>query len=194
MEIFLTLGLTIFLAVVTPGPNNFMVMALASEGGFRAAVPALIGVVLGTEVLAILLLMGAGPIFDLWPFLVPASALAGGLFLLWMAFRLWSSDDGIAAARIIHGFWGLFVFQLVNPKSWAMVTAVSALALAQMAQPARVLILLFLVIPGMSLCLWAMGGRVISTFLTGRARQPVLRGMATALAVTAGFLVWNGVF
>lgn len=193
----------VFVAAVTPGPNNFVVMRAAARAGFAGVLPAIAGVVLGGLALLAIAVAGAGAAFVAEPSLRIVVAVGGCLYLSWLGARLVAGsfgknagyddpDAGKAPSGAPSGAIGLFVFQFLNPKSWAMVlTATSAAQtgagiLVTFAQ----LAVLFAVIPTVCLLLWAALGSAISKHL---GRPPVRvwfdRAMGLLLVVSAVLLV-----
>lgn len=191
MDVWLGIGATILVAVITPGPNNLLVLAVASDRGFRAALPAMAGVVAGTLILLLLVLLGAAPLLAAWPLVQQGAALAGGLFLLWLAFALIFRPGGDGASPQLPraGLWPLLLFQLANPKSWTLVLAVSAMGQAREETTVPLLIALFVMIPAFSLSLWAVAGRVLSHAMTGPGRRFVDRALGAVLAVSVCYFL-----
>lgn len=181
------IGGLIFVAVVTPGPNNLIVMAEAARGGWTAAVRASVGILAGSTALLALAALGVGAAVAEEPRLLPAIAAGGGLYLIglglrWMA-RSRRSDAGVAREgrrRPVSGTAGLFFFQFLNPKAW--VTALTAVSAAQASLGARAVlpivtaILVAVSIP--SLVLWSSCG----VALTRRLRRPRFRAWFDRLA------------
>src|SRR5690606_37644755 len=56
-----------FVASITPGPNNTLVMTTAANWGFRASLPVFFGVVSGFLLMVFAVGAGLGGIFTMWP-------------------------------------------------------------------------------------------------------------------------------
>ncbi|HKI16110.1 MAG TPA: LysE family translocator [Roseiarcus sp.] len=117
-----------FVAAITPGPNNLMLMTSGVKYGFGRTLPHLIGVILGFALMIAVVGFGLDVIFERFPIALPTMRVAGSLYMLWLALR-------IALARPIGqvepggrpiGFFAAAGFQWVNPKAWVM--ALSALS------------------------------------------------------------------
>jgi threonine/homoserine/homoserine lactone efflux protein len=126
------LGLVAFAAAMafTPGPNNIMVTASGVNFGFARTIPHILGITFGFFVLIGVCAAGLGAIFAAFPALQIVLKVAGGLYLLWLAWKIAMSAPAASgpdhAARPIS-FWQAALFQWVNPK--AVVAALSASAL-----------------------------------------------------------------
>jgi threonine/homoserine/homoserine lactone efflux protein len=76
---------------VTPGPNVTFVIAKCLTSGFRAALTVVLGVGAGLVIYTLLAAIGAAAVLNAWPALHFALRIGGALFLLWLAWRAWST-------------------------------------------------------------------------------------------------------
>ncbi len=121
-ELLAALTLFAFVSSITPGPNNTMLMASGANFGFRATAPHMLGVSIGFFVLVVAVGLGLGGLFAAYPALHDVLAVAGGLYLLWLAWKIATAKglgSGEAGARPMT-FLQAAAFQWVNPKGWAM--------------------------------------------------------------------------
>ena len=127
-ETFWALAAFAFVASITPGPNNLMLMTSGVKYGFGRTLPHLAGVVLGFALMIAVVGLGLDVLFERFPQIVPIMRIAGSLYMVWLALK-------IALAKPISkaepggrpiGFFAAAGFQWVNPKAWAM--ALGALA------------------------------------------------------------------
>ena len=121
-ELLAALALFAFVSSITPGPNNTMLMASGANFGFRASIPHMMGVSGGFLLLVVAVGLGLGGLFAAYPELHDVLAVAGGLYLLWLAWKIATSSglgQGEAGARP-QTFLQAAAFQWVNPKAWAM--------------------------------------------------------------------------
>ena len=129
LEIFAALLVFALVTSVTPGPNNLMLLTSAVNFGFGRTLPHMAGVAIGFVVLLLAVGAGMGSLLTTLPWLYTALKIAGGLYLLYLAWRIAMSrtlDDGEAGSRPLS-FLQAFAFQWVNPKGWVMaVTAMGA--------------------------------------------------------------------
>lgn len=117
-----------FTTSITPGPNNMMLFASGVNFGFRRTVPHMLGIGVGFFSLLIAVGYGLGALLHTVPVLHMALKFAGGLYLVWIAWKIATSrsmGEGKTGAKPIT-FLGAAAFQWVNPKAWVM--AVTAMA------------------------------------------------------------------
>lgn len=197
MDAQLAVAGLITVAVITPGPNNFIVLEQALHGGWRAAAPAIAGVITGTQLLLLVVWLGVAVLITQEPRLQMFLTFAGAGYLFWLGlqviWRSFSHEEERADPKntIFTSFGGLVLFQFLNPKSWLLVlTATAALSgeLSGMAEVAT-LAFMFLFIPCGCLLLWAFMGIGLTRFLADRKRKRWFdRVMGGLLVVSAGML------
>lgn len=111
-------------AAISPGPSFVVAVRTAAAEGFRVAAAFALGLGLGAVIWAMAALLGLALLFEVAPFLLSVLRTAGGLFLLWIAFRTWRHADVPLAASLSdtlpRGFAAAVRFgaltQLANPK------------------------------------------------------------------------------
>ncbi|MGN5028773.1 LysE family translocator [Aeromonas rivipollensis] len=89
-------------ASVTPGPNNIMVMSAGANFGIRRSLPLLMGICVGFTLMLLLVGLGFGQLFTLFPSLHFVIKCVGTLYLLYLAWLIARSADevtGEASAR-----------------------------------------------------------------------------------------------
>ena len=127
-EILWALAAFAFVAAITPGPNNLMLMTSGVKSGFSRTLPHLTGVILGFALMVALVGLGLDVILQRYPQILPIMRVVGSIYMIWLALT-------IALAKPISemepggrpiGFFAAAGFQWVNPKAWVM--ALSALA------------------------------------------------------------------
>lgn len=144
----LTIALLHWLVLVTPGANVLLVSQLAAGGQRRSAFFAGLGVTTVAVTWALLALLGVNAVFAAMPQLRLALQVAGGIYLGYVAVRLWrsaSASDGEPAALLAPGaaFRLGFLTNIMNPKSALFFGSVFASALPPD--------------PGASLLAWTVG-------------------------------------
>ncbi len=133
----LALAYTAYLiATVSPGPANMAIVATALREGRRAGLQLAAGVVLGSLTWGSLAALGLSALLLKYAGLTEVLRLAGGGYLLWLAFKALRSalqDSGTPAAARAGGASGLGYFSkglaihLTNPKSvfaWVAIIAI----------------------------------------------------------------------
>ncbi|WP_099864688.1 LysE family translocator [Pararhizobium haloflavum] len=170
------LALTVLALVssMTPGPNNFMLMASGVNFGFRRTVPHMCGITAGFVSLLLAVGFGLSAILLAYPALHLALKVAGGAYLLYLAWKIGTSrsmGDATSEARPMT-FWQAAAFQWVNPKAW--VVAVTAMSLY--ATPSAVFVSVIIVAAAFALVslpsvlVWTGFGMVLRRFLADPVR------------------------
>lgn len=131
-ETFIALLVYAFVTSVTPGPNNFMLLASGVNFGFVRTIPHMCGIGFGFFTLLMGVGFGLGAVLTAFPQLHTALKILGGGYLLYLAWKIATSrkmgEGGVAKARPMS-FVEASLFQWVNPKAWVM--AITAMALYQ---------------------------------------------------------------
>ena len=177
LDIFAALILFAFVTSITPGPNNFMLMASGVNFGFRRTIPHMLGIGVGFLSLLLGVGFGLGAVLGAYPALHMALKIAGGAYLVYLAWRIAmarSMGDGKAgegAARPMT-FLEAAAFQWVNPKAWVM--AVTAMAVYTSPQAPFLSVVLvavaFAVVNVPSVSAWAGFGVALRGFLADPVR------------------------
>jgi threonine/homoserine/homoserine lactone efflux protein len=175
---------------ITPGPNNFMVLASGVNFGFRRTLPHMLGISVGFLVLQIAVGLGLGAVMKAYPALHLALKVAGGAYLVYLAWKIAMSrtlsGGGEGRARPMT-FLEAAAFQWVNPKAWVL--ALSAIAIyGDPEQPffsMGVIAVIFAVICLPSNFTWAGFGMALRGFLADPARLKWFNiGMGVLLVLT----------
>lgn len=85
---FLALFGFAFATSITPGPNNMMLFASGVNFGIRRTVPHMLGISSGFFTLLIGVGYGLGGLLETVPLLYTAIKFAGGIYLLWIAWKM----------------------------------------------------------------------------------------------------------
>ena len=116
-----------FVMYVTPGPNNAMVLASGLKFGFIKTIPHMSGITIGHVLQLILVCLGLGKIFLIFPQLQNILKIICALYLLYLGYKIIGSfskikEDGSRPLR----FHEAVLFQIVNPKAWTISSMVAS--------------------------------------------------------------------
>ncbi|MGO1191187.1 LysE family translocator [Vibrio casei] len=128
MEYMVSIALFAISASVTPGPNNIMVMTSGLNFGVRKSLPLLTGICVGFTVMLLVVSLGFGHLFTLFPqlsLIIKVVGTAYLLYLAWLISRSGSVDSSAQKAKPL-GFLKGAIFQWVNAKAW--VVAIGAIS------------------------------------------------------------------
>ncbi len=129
LDLLTALATFALVTVITPGPNNLMLMTSGANFGFRRTVPHMLGIGLGFPMMITLVGIGVMQVFDLWPLSYTILKVLSVVYLLYLAWKIANSAPPTNAQTKAKPltFLQSAAFQWVNPKAWSM--ALSAITL-----------------------------------------------------------------
>jgi threonine/homoserine/homoserine lactone efflux protein len=192
LDAFLALLVYAFVTSITPGPNNFMLLASGVNFGFVRTIPHMLGIGIGFLALLLAVGFGLGAVLTAFPALHTGLKIAGGVYLLYLAWKIAMSRSlsgkGEAGARPMR-FIDAAAFQWVNPKAWVM--AITAMAVyTNPDRPFLSVVLIstaFAVVNLPSVSTWAGFGTALRGFLSDPAR---LKWFNIAMGVLLAATLW----
>ena len=181
-----------FVTSVTPGPNNFMLLASGVNFGFWQTVPHMLGISVGFASLLLGVGLGLGALLLAFPALHTVLKIAGGAYLLYLAWRIASSrslgKDGQTGAHPMT-LMQAAAFQWVNPKAWVM--AVTAMAVYTTPErpflSVMIVVVAFTLVNLPSVSSWAGFGMALRGFLADPVR---LKWFNIAMGVLLAATLW----
>ena len=110
-----------FVMYVTPGPNNAMVLTSGIKFGFIKTIPHMSGITIGHVTQLILVCLGLGKIFQVFPQLQNILKILCALYLIYLGYKIIGSFSKIKEdkSRPLKFYEAAF-FQIVNPKAWTI--------------------------------------------------------------------------
>lgn len=191
-DLFLALLAYAFVTSITPGPNNFMLLASGVNFGFLRTVPHMLGIGAGFLSLLLGVGLGLGALLTAFPVLHVVLKVVGGAYLLYLAWRIAMSrslgEAGTATARPMR-FLEAALFQWVNPKAWIM--AITAMAVYTSAEAPFLSVLIisvaFALVNLPSVSCWAGFGVVLRGFLSDPVR---LKWFNIAMGLLLAATLW----
>ncbi|CCV07693.1 conserved membrane hypothetical protein [Mesorhizobium metallidurans STM 2683] len=192
LDAFLALLVYAFVTSITPGPNNFMLLASGVNFGFVRTVPHMLGIGIGFLVLLLAVGFGLGAVLTAFPVLHTGLKIAGGAYLLYLAWKIAMSRSlsGKGEAKAVPmRFIDAAAFQWVNPKAWVM--AITAMAVYSDAdRPFLSVVLIstaFAIVNLPSVSVWAGFGTALRGFLSDPVR---LKWFNIAMGVLLAATLW----
>ncbi|MEM7269605.1 MAG: LysE family transporter [Pseudomonadota bacterium] len=183
------LFLFVFAGLFSPGPNVVMLTASGARFGFRRTLPHLLGVPIGTGIIAATTALGVGAALLAAPALKLGFQIIAAAWILWMAWK--TAQAGRAGRGEDRGrpftFIEAVLFQAVNPKIWAVTLAASAgfgIGLDPAWEAARLFATFALF--NLFVCLfWTSAGHLLGALLeSDRAWRIFMTVMAVIMAMT----------
>ncbi|MFP7674028.1 LysE family translocator [Marivita sp. S0852] len=122
-DLLLALAGFALVTVITPGPNNLMLMTSGANFGFRRSLSHMLGVGLGFPMMIVPVGLGVMQVFDAWPPSYTILKVLSVAYMLWLAWKIANAapPDGApdTGSRPLT-FLQAAAFQWVNPKAWSM--------------------------------------------------------------------------
>ena len=127
LNLFFALTSFYFVMYVTPGPNNAMVLTSGIKFGFSKTVPHMTGITIGHVLQVILVCLGLGKLFQLFPVIQSVLKIVCAIYLLYLGYKIIGSFSNIKedGSRPLK-FHEAALFQLVNPKAWTISSMVAS--------------------------------------------------------------------
>jgi threonine/homoserine/homoserine lactone efflux protein len=152
---FLAVAILHLMAAISPGPAVLMSARTGLTEGLRIGAFLAAGIGVGGVIWASAALFGLALLFELAPALLWALKISGGLYLLWMAWKMWTTADQPLDTSV----------QSTTPR-----TALSAFRLGLMTQlanpkPAVLFSAIFIGTVPVGTALWVIGALLLVVFL-----------------------------
>ena len=121
INLFFALISFYFVMYVTPGPNNAMVLTSGIKFGFLKTIPHMTGITIGHVLQTIIVCLGFGKIFQMFPEIQNILKIICALYLLYLGYKIIGSFSKIKEddSRPLK-FHEAALFQIVNPKAWTI--------------------------------------------------------------------------
>lgn len=194
-----TASFAIFAAsqVGTPGPANMALLATGARYGFRAALPFVLGVALGKQLVIWPVGFGLMEIADRVPGLFGALKWASAAYICWLAWKV--AGMKLAVGQAIDkapGFLAGLIVHPLNPKAWAMIVAGFAGFVATGTPSFQATATIAAVLLACQLILhpvWCFAGDMIATAVAGRpAETYLMRTLALLTVLSVLFVLFGG--
>lgn len=183
-----------FVASITPGPSNLLVLGNSARYGFVATLPIILGSCAGSATLVMFVGFGIGGWLAEHPNIQTAMSWAGALWMSYLAWQIATQETGPLRSEPHRPTSGLTAaaLQAVNPKTWGMAVAVVSVFAGVNADLQRYALLscIFLMISIPCLGIWAtLGSRVGPAVQSGTVARAFNLLLGAALLASA----WVGI-
>ena len=193
-NLFLALISFYFVMYVTPGPNNAMVLTSGIKFGYLKTVPHMSGITIGHVLQTVLVCIGLGKIFHLFPEIQNILKIICVIYLLYLGYKIIGSFSKIKEdnSRPLK-FYEAALFQLVNPKAWTISTMVASGFLPK--DEKLITAILFISITALIICpisisVWAVFGSGIRNLVKSNKKKSFVEYfLAILLLITAILIV-----
>lgn len=180
-------------ASLSPGPVNIVALSAGARYGLLASLRHVAGATVGFTLLLVLVGLGLNELLSRWVYLSQALQLAGGAFLLYMAYQLTCDEGKLQAEQaslppsVLYGA----AMQWLNPKAWLAAMAGPAIfAISEDAMRIWQFAAIYFVVCFASIASWAYAGSFLQDYLNEPKRLRLFnRLMALLLAGCAAYLL-----
>ena len=190
INLFYALVVFYFVMYVTPGPNNAMVLASGLKFGFVKTMPTMAGITVGHIIQLILVCLGLGKIFQIYPEIQSFLKFLCAAYLIYLGYKIIGSfsrikEDG-SKPILFHE---AALFQIVNPKAWSISSMAASSFLT--AEKNLLLSIFFIAVTALVICPisispWAAFGAGIKKFVkNNQVRRSIEYLLAVLLLSTA---------
>ena len=169
MEYYLSLITFTFVASITPGPNNLMLVVSGLNHGIQKSLPHYFGVCIGFTLMVAVIGFGLGAFFLNFPGMYLSIKILGIAYLLFLAWKI-ANAGNIQAKKGLRKpltFLQGAAFQCVNPKAWVIAVGAFAAFTIQgnVAGSVIAIVLAYLIMGLICMGLWLLLGQVLQQFL-----------------------------
>ncbi len=184
--------------VGTPGPANMALLATGARIGFRRAMPFMLGVMLGKQLIIWPIGFGLMELGTQFPGVFTALKYVSAAYIVWLAWRVTQLRLGAGGGDLAPGFLAGLIVHPLNPKAWAMIvggfTAFVAPGTSSLMATASIAIILLLC-QAVLHPLWVLAGDGIARRLSGSRFEPYLMWTLAGLTIASVlFVLFAGAF
>lgn len=187
----------LFIAAITPGPNNVMLTASGMNFGYKKTIPHMAGIVSGFTVLLLLCAFGVGAAVAAFPPIMIGLKILGATYLVYLAWRIFNGgrvglkEKTEKAVRPLT-FLEATGFQFINPKN--IVFALAAVTLLPAEAPLLALGVLLtaicFVVCTFATSAWTLfGAMVAALFRDDKTRRIINAVLALLLLATLPMMI-----
>ncbi|MDK3072695.1 LysE family translocator [Sedimentitalea sp. JM2-8] len=182
--------------VATPGPANMALLATGARFGFRAALPFVLGVALGKQLVIWPVGLGLMELSDRAPGLFETLKWVSAAYICWLAWKVANLRlSPNARSETAPGFWAGLIVHPLNPKAWAMIVAGFTGFVAIRTPPFEATAIVAAVLLGCQLLfhpVWTFAGDRIAATVAGSPAETYLMWTLAGLTVLSVFFVLFG--
>lgn len=188
----------LFVMMITPGPNNTMLMASGLNFGARRTIPHILGIMCGFPILFSLVGLGLGKLFEIYPVLNDILKYCGSAYLLWLSWRIATSqpsEEGqgtskTSRSRPLTWLEGVAI-QVLNVKGWIAAIAGNATYIVGNDWTLRLITadMVIFVSIGISSAVWTGAGVGLKKIMRGKSIRIINIILALLLAASVALVI-----
>jgi len=186
-------------AIAVPGPGVIAVIARALGSGFRAVLPATLGILMGDLILMTLSAFGLALVAQAMGQLFLVVKIAGGLYLLYLGYKYWTADvpetGEVVPQSTGRGVLAYLGLTLGNPKAIAFFVALLPVAVnpreLNWAGYLQLVAATFVLIPAITLGYAALAAQLSRFVASRKARKRINKGAGAVMAGAGALIMVN---
>lgn len=198
LSLFLSMLGFLWVAAITPGPNNMLLTTSGANFGFMRSLWLMIGIMLGMQSILVLVAFGVGGLILIYPSLHLILKILGSLYLLWLAWKVATAayeklETDAPPPKPVRLYQG-WLLQFLNPKAWLMALgAVASFSLAGDKYNHSVLAIAFgiFAVNIVAGIIWLGFGTVIGRLLRSKKAWIIFNVSMGLLTAACVLLIWH---
>ncbi|KEY58681.1 LysE family translocator [Serratia sp. DD3] len=198
LSLFVSLLGFLWVAAITPGPNNLLLTTSGANFGFMRSLWLMVGIMLGMQSILLLVAFGVGGLLLIYPALHITLKVLGSLYLLWLAWKVATAayerlEMDAAPPEPVRLYQG-GLLQFLNPKAWLMTLgAVTSFSLAGVQYYHSILIIsgALLLVNLVAGVIWLGFGTVIGRLLRSKKAWIIFNVSMGLLTAACVLLIWR---
>ncbi|HGM5491954.1 TPA: LysE family translocator [Serratia fonticola] len=198
LSLFLSMLGFLWVAAITPGPNNMLLTTSGANFGFMRSLWLMIGIMLGMQSILVLVAFGVGGLILIYPSLHLVLKILGSLYLLWLAWKVATAayeklETDAPPPKPVRLYQG-WLLQFLNPKAWLMALgAVASFSLAGDQYNHSILAIAFgiFAVNIVAGIIWLGFGTVIGRLLRSKKAWIIFNVSMGLLTAACVLLIWH---
>ncbi|WP_411753953.1 LysE family translocator [Serratia sp. (in: enterobacteria)] len=198
LSLFLSMLGFLWVAAITPGPNNMLLTTSGANFGFMRSLWLMIGIMLGMQSILVLVAFGVGGLILIYPSLHLILKILGSLYLLWLAWKVATAayeklETDAPPPKPVRLYQG-WLLQFLNPKAWLMALgAVASFSLAGDKYNHSILAIAFgiFAVNIVAGIVWLGFGTVIGRLLRSKQAWIIFNVSMGLLTAACVLLIWH---
>ncbi len=198
LSLFLSMLGFLWVAAITPGPNNMLLTTSGANFGFMRSLWLMIGIMLGMQSILVLVAFGVGGLILIYPSLHLILKILGSLYLLWLAWKVATAayeklETDAPPPKPVRLYQG-WLLQFLNPKAWLMALgAVASFSMAGDKYNHSILAIAFgiFAVNIVAGIIWLGFGTVIGRLLRSKKAWIIFNVSMGLLTAACVLLIWH---
>ena len=183
-----------FSAMVTPGPNNLMIMHSGLNFGIKRTIRHFLGILFGVMTIFILVGFGLGYFMEKFPIWKTIIKILGSFYMLFLAVKISQMNENKTNTNISKPltFTQAALFQWVNPKAWIIALTMSGMfhVCSNVLFNTILLVIVINIINMPCLAIWMYFGRFIERIIKNNRQRKIFNLLLGFLLALSVVILW----